>query len=394
MNSLLEIENLSKSYSKSLKSSMKYASIDLLRSSIGLSTQRDKLRESEFWALQNISFTLNRGEVLGIIGHNGAGKSTLLKCIANKIKPTAGEIRLNGTVGHMIEMSAGFDPLLTGRENVSLRGNILGYKGKSLQKYIDQVRDFADIDEFFDAPVQFYSSGMKSRLGFAASSSIEPDVLIIDEVLAVGDLNFRLQCYDRIHQLSRKCAVIFVSHSIGQLAKMCTRAIYLHKGKMIHNGDLKTALSIYQDKLDVSARNKSSAIFNPDLISFSIKINNKAVDQETKILYGDKISATIDVSRISCSAQLRILMRDASGSLLQDWNSIRAHIDFTKGHKLLSADLGIIDLAPGTYKFSIEVLNTDSNEHLCLSIEETIRVYGEYLHAIPIQRMANWSVLQ
>lgn len=394
MANLLEVENLSKSYSKSLKSSMKHASIDLLRSSIGLSTQRDHLRESEFWALQNINFNLRRGEVLGIVGHNGAGKSTLLKCIANKIKPTIGKVTLNGTLGHMIEMSAGFDQTLTGRENVSLRGNILGYKGKLLDNYINQVKEFADIDDFFDAPVQFYSSGMKSRLGFAASSSIEPDVLIIDEVLAVGDLSFRLQCYDRIHQLSRKCAVIFVSHSIGQLSKMCTRAIYLHKGKLIHNGDLKTALNIYQDKLDISARNKSSATLNPDLVSFSVIINNSNVEDGTRVSYGDKISVVVDVSKINCSAQLRILMRDATGSLLQDWNSIRAAIDFTKGYKLLSADMGSIDLAPGTYKISIEVISKDGNENLCLSTEKIIRVYGEYFHALPIQRMANWSFLE
>jgi lipopolysaccharide transport system ATP-binding protein len=289
-------------------------------------------------------------------------------------------------------MSAGFDPSLTGRENVSLRGNILGFKSKTLQNYIDQVREFADIDDFFDSPVQFYSSGMKSRLGFAASSSIEPDILIIDEVLAVGDLNFRLKCYDRINQLAKKCAVIFVSHSIGQISKMCTRAIYLEKGKMLHDGDVKTALSIYQDTIDASARKKISATLNPELLSFIVEVNNSPLipDSTSKIFYGDNLSILMDISKFDTTKQLRVLLRDASGAVIQDWNSKRSDLHWATQMKSVKANLGPIELAPGTYKIFIEVNSIDGSEGICLSEEVTFRVYGEYYHAVPIQRTAEW----
>lgn len=391
MTELLKIEGLSKSYSKSLKASMKYASLDLLKGSFGLSTERKTLRDLEFWALRDINLNLYRGEVLGVLGHNGAGKSTLLKCIANKIQPTTGRISLKGTLGHMIEMSAGFDGSLTGRENVSLRGSILGFKGKALHKYIDSVRDFAEIDDFFDAPVQFYSSGMKSRLGFAASSAIEPDILIIDEVLAVGDLNFRLKCYERMNELAKKSAVIFVSHSIGQLSRMCTRAIYLEKGKVLLDGEVKEALAIYQDKIDLAAKNKKNATLNPELIRFRIEINNCELDPETKTNYGDRITVHIDVSKINQNARIRIIMRDASGSVLQDWNSVRTSIQFPGSTNTVMIDLGSVELAPGTYSISIEVTSINGVEHFCLSDAKLFRVVGEYYAPIAIQRQAEWK---
>lgn len=393
MAALLEIKDLYKSYAKSLKASMKYASFDLVKGSLGFSTDRDVLRDSEFWALSNINLNLYRGDVLGVLGHNGAGKSTLLKCIANKIKPTKGKIILNGSLGHMIEMSAGFDPLLTGRENVSLRGNILGFKGKALKSYIDQVQEFAEIEDFFDSPVQFYSSGMKSRLGFAASSSIEPDLLIIDEVLAVGDLSFRLKCYERMNQIARQSAVVFVSHSIGQISRMCTRAIYLDKGKMLHDGDVKTALSIYQDKLELAARKKSSAVLNPDMIPFSVLINDAVIKPDTKISYGDRLTVYMNIAQAPTDMQLRILMRDASGSVLQDWNSIRSNLNFNGSQKELIADLGGVELSPGTYKLSIEATNINGNEHICLTDEIVFRVHGDYFNALAIQRSAQWRFL-
>lgn len=393
MQELLTITNLSKSYSKSLKKSMKYASYDLLRNTLGMSTQRTELRDTEFWALKNVSLKLQRGEVLGVIGHNGAGKSTLLKCIANKLQPTQGSVELNGRLGHMIEMSAGFDQSLTGRENVVLRGNMLGFKGKQLAGYIDKVKEFADIDDFFDAPVQFYSSGMKSRLGFAASSSIEPDILIIDEVLAVGDLNFRLKCYQRMNELAQKCAVIFVSHSIGQLSRMCTRAIYLEKGKLLHDGGVKEALSIYQDKLDVVAKGRKHATLNPELIQIKLLANKTILRSEDTVSYGDDLALEVDMTFIREDVRIRALLRDASGSVIEDWSSAREDISFPGSSGKLLIDLGGAELAPGTYSISVEIMTKDGINHLCLSDHIVFRVKGEYYNPIAIQRRAKWTFL-
>lgn len=393
MNNLLEITDLSKSYSKSLKKSIKYASYDLLRTTVGLSTQRHSLRDTEFWALKNINLNLRRGEVLGVVGHNGAGKSTLLKCIANKLQPTLGKVVLNGSLGHMIEMSAGFDQTLTGKENVLLRGNMLGLKGKSLQSYVDKVKDFAEIDDFFDAPVQFYSSGMKSRLGFAASSSIEPDILIIDEVLAVGDLGFRLKCYERMNELARNCAVIFVSHSIGQLSRMCTRAVYLEKGKMLHDGDVKTALSLYQDKLDVIAKNKKTVTLHPELTPIMLEVNGYQYNIDLPLNYEDEMCIITDVSRFECDLRVRALLRDSTGTVLQDWNSVREDLIFPGTTKTLKINVGKVELTPGTYNISVEVMSKDGLHHLCLSEPVTFRVAGEYYNAIAIQRRAHWTFI-
>ena len=239
METLLQVEGLWKKYSRDLNASVRYAARELLH---GVRSDDVELRKTEFWALQKIDFTLRRGEVLGILGHNGAGKSTLLKCIAGKLQVDRGRVVRKGELGHLLEMSAGFTPSMSGRDNVLVRGRLMGKRGKELEYYIAQVEAFADIAEFFDAPVQFYSSGMKSRLGFAASSVISPDILIIDEALAVGDLSFRLRCYERINEIARNAAVLYVSHSVGQVARLCNRGLYLEKGQVLLDGGVQQAI--------------------------------------------------------------------------------------------------------------------------------------------------------
>ena len=389
MSYLLEIRDLSKCYSKDLKKSIRYASSEIFKSSIGIKTEHDDLRDTEFWALRNINLNLRRGDVLAVLGHNGAGKSTLLKCIANKIRPSKGSVAVNGKLGHMIEMSAGFDPLLTGRENVVLRGRLMGIRGKALQAYVDEVKEFAEIDDFFDSAVQFYSSGMKSRLGFAASSSIEPDVLIIDEVLAVGDLGFRLKCYQRMNELSRKCAVIFVSHSLGQVARMCNRAIYLEKGQMLYDGAVQQALSLYQDKISDLSQKKSLATLNPELTALSLFINRIPYNGE-KINYGVNLLLSIELNKLPRSSNIRVLLRDVSGSVVADWNSARESLEWPEQFGELLVDLGEASFGPGRYNISVEVMNEDRVDHICLSEPISFVVGGTYYNPLPIQRRAKW----
>lgn len=392
METLLQVEGLWKKYSRDLNASVRYAARELLRNAVGAQAGDVALRDTEFWALREVDFTLRRGEVLAILGHNGAGKSTLLKCIAGKLRADRGRIVRRGELGHLLEMSAGFVPSMTGRDNVTVRGRLMGKRGKELERYVAQVREFAEIDEFFDAPVQFYSSGMKSRLGFAASSVIEPDILIIDEVLAVGDLGFRLRCYERINELARKAAVLFVSHSIGQAARLCNRGLYLEKGRVLFDGGVQQAISLYQDHLGAYNEKKRGHVFHPELVSFALTVDGQPWQPSQNIPYGMPMALDIDISRLPPNVQVRIVLRDASQGVLMDWNSARvASLVWPESPATLRADLGRVELCPGAYSVFVQVMSPDGVEHLCLSESVAFRVSGDYFYAIPVQRMADWQ---
>ncbi|HZV68624.1 MAG TPA: ABC transporter ATP-binding protein [Saprospiraceae bacterium] len=220
-----------------MKRSMWYGMKDLGSAFFGLNNDRGVLREGEFWAVKDVSFSLRRGECLGLIGRNGAGKSTLLKMLNGLIRPDEGSITMRGKVGALIELSAGFNPLLSGRENVYVNGQLLGFSKKEIDQKLKAIIDFAEIGEFIDSPVQNYSSGMKVRLGFAVAAQMEPDVLLIDEVLAVGDMGFVLKCLNKMDELRNKTAMIFVSHNMPMVSRMCTRICLLKEDKTNFQSD-------------------------------------------------------------------------------------------------------------------------------------------------------------
>lgn len=227
---LIDVQNVSKRFCKDLKRSIRYGFMDSLRAIAGRNLDATSLRQDEFWAVKDVSFQLRRGECLGLIGHNGAGKSTLLKMLNGLINPDHGKIVMRGRIGALIELGAGFNPILTGRENIYNNGAVLGFSRKEIDAKIEEIIDFAEIREFIDAPVQNYSSGMRVRLGFAVAAQMEPDVLLIDEVLAVGDIGFRVKCLNRISELLSNSAVIFVSHSMPQISRICTSGVLMEHG--------------------------------------------------------------------------------------------------------------------------------------------------------------------
>jgi lipopolysaccharide transport system ATP-binding protein len=242
---LVRVENLSKKFCRNLKRSLWYGVRDMNDEVIGRS-KKDVLRKDEFWAVKDVNFELRRGECLGLIGHNGAGKSTLLKMLNGLIKPDQGRIEMHGRVGALIELGAGFNPVLTGRENVYINGQILGFTKKEIDEKYEAIVEFAELQDFMETPVQSYSSGMKVRLGFAIAAQMEPDILIIDEVLAVGDLGFRLKCFNVIDSLIQSCCVIFVSHSMQQISRLCSHAMLLGNSKVKFFGeDVSQAIDIY-----------------------------------------------------------------------------------------------------------------------------------------------------
>jgi len=192
-----------------------------------------KVTHRDFWALQDVNLSVNRGETLGLIGHNGAGKSTLLKLIARVFRPTAGRVVVTGKVAPLLEFGAGFHPELTGRENIYLNGALMGFSYREMEEKIEGIVDFAEIWDFIDVPLRTYSSGMKARLGFAVATDVQPDILLIDEVLSVGDESFKRKSSARMQKFrDRGATIIFVSHDMEMIQKMCNRAAWLDHGRL------------------------------------------------------------------------------------------------------------------------------------------------------------------
>lgn len=207
-----------------------------------------KLHFTEFWALKNISFTVEKGERVGILGFNGAGKSTLLKVIAGVLKPTEGNVKVNGVIAPMLELGAGFDLNYSGKENIFLYGATMGYSRKFIEEKYDEIVAFSELEDFIDVPVKNYSSGMRARLGFAIATAVEPEILILDEVLSVGDAKFRQKSEAKVRSMFDKgTTVLFVSHSTQQVLNICDKAIILDHGKLIAQGDAKEICAKYNE---------------------------------------------------------------------------------------------------------------------------------------------------
>ena len=205
-----------------------------------------QLRFKEFFALKNVSFDINRGESWGIVGANGAGKSTLLKLICNVITPDTGYIRVNGSISPMLELGSGFDPQLTAGENIYLQGALLGYIRSFIKKKYDEIVDFSELEEFLNMPVKNFSTGMQARLAFAIATVVNPNILIVDEVLSVGDASFQQKCTNRIIEMMKGSATfLLVSHNNEQIEKLCNKALWLHKGELVMTGNAKEVCTAY-----------------------------------------------------------------------------------------------------------------------------------------------------
>ena len=210
-----------------------------------------QLNYKEFWALKDISFKINKGDRVGIVGLNGAGKSTLLKVISGVLKPTEGKVKISGNIAPLLELGAGFNKQYTGVENIYLYGAMLGYSKAFLNEKFDEIVKFSELGEFINVPVKNYSSGMKSRLGFAIATIVEPDILILDELLSVGDAKFRKKSTNKIKSMiDNNVTVLFVSHSIEQVLELCNKAILLEKGHLVAYGSSEEIAELYQKKLD------------------------------------------------------------------------------------------------------------------------------------------------
>ncbi len=280
----IQVENLSKRYVITQGGSARYKSLrDVLTNTVMAPFQRKQraaLTKSEFWALKDVNFEVRNGEVIGLIGRNGAGKSTLLKVLSRITEPTTGFADVHGRVGSLLEVGTGFHPELSGRENIFLNGAILGMRRHEIVSKFDEIVAFAEIERFIDQPVKFYSSGMFVRLAFAVAAHLEPEILFVDEVLAVGDAAFQKKCLGKMNDVARSGrTVVLVSHNMGAISELCTHGVLLEKGTVVMTGPIKPVVDGYAKMLTEDSSGVELADTGGDFTITGVSLTNSAGDQ-------------------------------------------------------------------------------------------------------------------
>lgn len=278
---LIEVDNLTKKFSTSFKKSAKKGLMKAVNSFFGKKSSLGGLLAGEFFAIEAVSLKVKRGETVGLLGKNGAGKSTLLKHISGIYLPDSGSVKVSGHVEGLIELGAGFHPMLSGRENIKQRVAMLGLSKKEIIRLTREIIDFSELEEFIDMPLKNYSSGMQARLGFASAVLTKPDVLLVDEVLSVGDFEFKQKCLNKINEIKQDAAIIFVSHSMQTMSMFCDRGIVFKKGKVVNDSDILEAIKFYSQDETLNKKNdgdipqdsfRGEEYINEDLVkSYSIK---------------------------------------------------------------------------------------------------------------------------
>lgn len=333
-----------------------------------------ELRKDEFWALKDVSFELRRGECLGLIGRNGAGKTTLLRMLNGLIKPDKGRIEMRGHVGALIALGAGFNPILTGRENIYVNGSILGLKKREIDCKIQEIIEFTENEEFIDSPVQSYSSGMLVRLCFAIASSFTPDILILDEILAVGDASFRAKCYRRIGECIEKSAIIFVSHNMEQIGRICNFCCLLEKGEMNYCGNANKAISLYNSiSLNTKKKDVDGILrIYPPILSLDLFPIYSEIQQggEYKFNLAVISSATLE------NCWVRVVFFNNSDGYAADIDIKSSLLDISKGPSAIKVSIKDVRLRLGRYRLGINLFSEKgdillwSYKQLSLTIED------------------------
>ena len=394
---LVRVEGLSKKFCRNLKRSLIYGGTDIVKGFMGME-KSSMLRHDEFWAIENINFELRRGECLGLIGHNGAGKSTLLKMLNGLIRPDKGRIEMNGKVGALIELGAGFSPFLTGRENVYNNGAVLGFSKAEIDRKFDEIVEFAELKDFIDTPVQNYSSGMKVRLGFAVAAHMEPDILLIDEVLAVGDMGFVLKCINRMDVLKQKTAMIFVSHAMPQISRMCSSVLLLSKGKQIvFTSDISSGLSAFYGQFDQKYTNY---IGSPDARLVDVKLFSQGRDLSAEndcvIDYGAEIEVVVTTEIFRpITPQVYLAFYDKEQRGFAEVFNFNENVNISEASGLISFNAKFKELFFSTGRYSITVgLYDKSNGSQGLFVAQSalyFNVVGGYQGWVPVQMKPEWS---
>ena len=357
---IIEVESLSKKFMIGKKASdLRYALRDMFSFT--------KEKKQEIWALKDISFSINEGEVFGIIGPNGSGKSTLLKILSKITYPTSGRAILRGKVSSLLEVGTGFHPELTGRENIYLNGSILGMKRAEINKKFDEIVDFSGVEQFIDTPVKHYSSGMYVRLAFSVAAHLEPDILLVDEVLSVGDMAFRQKSIKKMNEVAKSGrTVVFVSHNLGIIKEICNKGIYIDKGKIIDSGNINKVVDKYYKSFlnDIDLQNINNE--NKYIKVNKIEIINNSVPSIQTVNCGDNISVKIlyelkqDISQL----MVKLIIKNLNNQYLFSCNnSFTGDLFYNPGSKgIIECNIPKLNLNSGNY--TVDLYFNDSGKEI------------------------------
>ena len=348
MSAIIEVENISKKFRlRTLQSSsgtLRDALANVLRNPFA--RESSSKTSENLWALRDVSFELEPGATLGIIGRNGAGKSTLLKILSRITRPTGGSAVLRGRVGSLLEIGTGFHPELTGRENIYLNGAVLGMRRREIDRKFDEIVAFSNLEKFLEMPVKHYSSGMYMRLAFAVAAHLEPEILIVDEVLAVGDSEFQKKCLGKMNEVAKGGrTVLFVSHNPAALQRLCSTGIYLERGRLKNFGEMKTVLAQYQAEVDAengfidAERVNADAVSEGEMRFIDWRLIDASTDQPHSIYSREEgvFEFTLISKRSLENVHFKMMIRDS-----EDQDLIITHN--------LSSGVGETILEPGVYK--------------------------------------------
>lgn len=365
---VIEVNHLTKEYRLGALTSIK----DTVRHAIAGLTGRRELswKREPFKALDDVTFSVEEGEVVGIIGHNGAGKSTLLKHLANITTPTSGEVRVSGRVAPLIEVGAGINPELTGRENIFLNAAILGIPKKKVQDKLDEIIEFSGLEQFIDTPVKRYSSGMTIKLGFSIATSMDADILIVDEVLAVGDLAFQRKCFDKMESLIKRDGktVLLVSHNIRQIQRICERGILLNHGRLVMDSNISDVCKEYYQYTsgviagDMAATKKKAIVESTgevDIVDINLIDESGHVASEVK--FGDDLHVSFRLKANVALEQPEIVVGIHTSDFIYITASSTAKFDdrpsYEVGEHTIIFHQSKINLAPGGYYLRVAVFD-------------------------------------
>ena len=384
----VEVHGLGKKFARSLKRSFVYGARDIGRLLLGRGAD-DSLRPSEFWAVRDVSFELRRGHSIGIVGQNGSGKTTLLRMICGILRPNLGRVQVHGRIAPMLALGAGFKPVLSGRQNVFLNLALLGVAERDIRARFDAIVDFAELHEAIDAPLGTYSSGMQARLGFACAVHTEPSILVVDEVLSVGDAKFRVKCRNKINELRRAgCSLLLVSHSPVLVETLSDECLYLRGGRQVALGPAPEVLRRYEqdaqqqatqqtaDRVAALAQREFAAGARVAIRSLQLRVGGEIRDRWTSGQPGELVVALrtgAAIEPVSVNVMLFDLVHQV-GETVQFVSSARDHgwLRLPAGDSDLALVLPQVGLRPGTYRLKVSISATA--QHDLLDVVDDLRV--------------------
>ena len=371
---MVSVEGASKKYCRNMKRSLRYGVQDVVDQIVCRAHNRSVLRRDEFWALKDIAFEATRGETLGLIGHNGAGKSTLLKLLNGLIRPDQGRICVRGRVGALIELGAGFHPVLTGRENIYINAAVLGWSQTEVKRRLNEIIDFAEVGDFLDAPVQTYSSGMKVRLGFSIAAHLNPDILLIDEILSVGDASFRQRCIDRLAEYKHNGGtILFVSHNLVAVQGISDRVMLLDHGRVTEIGEPSAVVSRHEVEMlklsqeaDLRSHRPGSIVGDEDVWIADVHCYGASGDRKKEFEFGESFEVRFRYQRKEAVSAPNFVLAIQKGArqepfvsmMMMSWDGVALETLPRQG--VIGCRIQNPNLSPGLYRIHLGVMSQNT----------------------------------